>query len=197
MLNCQIISFSPSLFYTNTNFPSLRLLSVLLFDIYFSELDNYILNLIYKLNLKYNSIFKLKSKAHDIIKCINCLNLLFPLKFNKKIKFPSKSFSLYETKLFQKNKPPIFTLKSFERKIEYVRFMNYFLIGLIGSKLFVLRVKSKIVSFINGNLHLKIIYCNSFAFFESQNFFLGYQIRCAFLNFDLFYFVNLDRVKTF
>lgn len=172
MINFRVISFSPKVFIYEDGYYSFNLLSVLLFDIYFTELDVYILNLSYRFNSRHISVSEFNFKKKDLHKKNIYIKSLFPLKFMQRTR---NFFSLL------RRKNSLILLKLFEKNIKYVRYMNFFLLGLVGSKFLALKIKQKLISFINGNLHFDVSTCNVFSVFESQNFFLGYQIRCAFL----------------
>lgn len=172
MMNFRVISFSPRLFLYENGCYFFNLLSVLLFDIYFAELDTYVLNLSYQFNSKRVFVSEFNFEKKLVAKKKIYLECLFPLKFTER----TKNF------LFLLNKKnSLILLKAYEKNINYVRYMNFLLLGVVGSKVFALKVKRKLINFINGNLHFDLLGCNVFSVFESQNFFLGYQIRCAFL----------------
>lgn len=173
MINLHIIDFSPKLLLSRDGFYSFNLLSWLLFDIYFTELDIYMLNLSYKFNSKRISMDKFDNQLNLLDRKSKYINYLLPLRLNKR----TINFAVFFKK---KNKSSV-VLKSFLKKINYVRYMNFFLVGLVGSKVLALKVKRKLFSFVRGNLHFSLNYCDIFSILESQNFFLGYQIRCAFL----------------
>lgn len=62
------------------------------------------------------------------------------------------------------------------QKFNYVRYLNFFLFGIIISKFFLIKLKYKIVSFLKANLFLFLDQCFIFSYFEKNINFLGYNI---------------------
>lgn len=182
MINSNIINFSSDYFFYEKNFQIFDFLSFFLFQVYSSELDFYVSNLALRLNTK-NALKKKEFWSVDFLKVK--LLVISPLKYSKftplvfqncfclndlKSSLVSDSFIKFKENLF------------FEKTINYVRYMDSFLLGISGSKNFAVRINSKIVSFLRGNLHLSLNYCNFSSSFEYSTYFLGYQIQCAYFN---------------
>lgn len=175
MMNDNIMEISPDYFYYDKNSQFLSFLSFFLFQIYCSELDFYISNLVLRLNTR-SFIKRKKSLSVNLLK--TKFLCLIPIKYSK---FSSLKLVDFKNPLFFDSsiEKDCFI---FERNINYVRYMDCFLLGISGSKNFSLRINSKITSFLRGNLHLDMSYFNFSSGFESSTYFLGYQIQRAYFN---------------
>ena len=120
------------------------------------------------------------------IKIQKSLNLVKTVKTDFKFKFFGfKKFQTlngikYGFILTHKNKFLVSKLKNFKSKthLNYVRYLNVFLLGFTGSKILVKKIEKYITTFCNSNL--KLIVLNTILFRISNN-------KINFLNFEIFF----------
>ena len=144
----------------------LNFLSYLLFEVYLSEIDFYILNLCSFFNTNYSL-----SKEFFYSKLYNDRSKfpLVPLMLDKSF---SRSFNLFTSEA-RSNYNCNFV---FDKHIYYARYLNSFLFGFIGSKTFLSKLKYKIISFLKGNLYLDIKKFSFLYLFDNEVCFCGYNI---------------------
>lgn len=156
-----------------------------LFNFYLAELDLYVTN---SLSLYFDSYFYTSSKFSffSISKLVS--NDYVSLKVGKsfvdlKSLKISRTTKLYSSSFLNKLTPTNVTF--FEKRIHYVRYLEFVLIGIVGSKAIAMQIKEKVLSFLKGNLHLSISNFNLTCTSQAALLFLGYSIKFSLL--DSFY----------
>nr|YP_009538638.1 maturase [Phacus pleuronectes]AYQ93658.1 maturase [Phacus pleuronectes] len=175
MLSIGIISVSTSCIYRNFDFQIFNSLSYFLFNIFLTEFDFYIFGLSYQ----FNHCFYLKSLRQNVnffCERKSFKRNLLPIKLNSR-RFNLCSFTYF----FNKDKNFFnFYVNStfkFQKNLNYVRYLDYFFLGFVSTKFFSLKFKNKIITFLIGNLFLKIENIILFSNLDKNIFFLGYNIR--------------------
>lgn len=170
MINLGFINFSQDSIYIGRN--SYNILSIFLFEVYLSEFDYYINYFSFKCNLrKYfykNKLSNILNKDHLSIKLENVLNVFSTLKILS-IK------NLFSLQSYYKNKLNEYII--FDRFIQWVRFKDHFLFGMVSSKSFSNFLKKKLLSFVTSTLHFQIKFKNFYDFKESYVYFGGFVIK--------------------
>ena len=181
MISADIIGISSNLIYSsgdNLTFFSSPL-SAFLLEIYLSELDWYVSQISgffsFKKLFDFNNYSKEAISDYDFV-----LNSYLPIKIkyflkdNFNLKSIHSSKNLYFKKYYLSKISQFFI---FNKNVNYLRYIDHFLIGFIGSKVFSLFFYNKILNFIRGTLHFDF----DNPFFYSANdkfiFFLGFNIR--------------------
>nr|YP_010700250.1 putative group II intron reverse transcriptase/maturase mat2 [Euglena deses]WCH63394.1 putative group II intron reverse transcriptase/maturase mat2 [Euglena deses] len=173
MMDVGFIDFSHDSIYLGKN--SFNILSIFLFEIYLYEFDYYIQYFSFKSNLR-KHFYKIKdsyffdflNKDHISIKLEKFLNVSSTLKILN-IKNLDNFQLYYRNKL---NKCIIF-----DRFIQWIRYKDYFLFGVVGSKNFLFFLKKKLFSFITGALHFQVKSNHFYDCKESYVFFAGFIIK--------------------
>lgn len=173
MWNAGLINFSIP-FFKDENFFS-NFFSKFIFNLYLTEIDLYINN---SLVLYFDSFFY-NSKRFSVFSLSKITGLNFvSLKVRKSLinlkNLKQRKF-LYLSNLT--NKYYSINASRFEKKINYVRYSEAFIIGVTGSKNFSLEIKEKVLSFLKGNLYLSVSFCNLNNVLEKNIFFLGHSIQ--------------------
>jgi hypothetical protein len=107
-----------------------------------------------------------KDYFYSKIPWVKNTKLYYPLKFDKN----SLRHNFYDLHI---NKNHDF---EFSKDIYYVRHIDYFLLGIVGSNKFLNKVKLKILTFLKGNLFIDIKNFDSIISYESFICFCGYKI---------------------
>lgn len=195
MIFVGLLEFSNNNIYQNFSFKTFNSLSYLVFNIYLSELDFYIFSIVYKFSRKFIFINTISSFNEYKKKF---LYSVFPLKFSLSILcFIEKKYN-YDYFCLSS----FFYIKSFKklyykRKFNYIRYLDFFLIGVFVSKFFILKLNHKISSFIKSNLFLFLEKTLIFSTFEKDINFLGYNIvflrkNSYFSTFNSFHFLSKE-----
>jgi len=168
--------FKPSSCFDSIEVPQENVLAPFFFNLYMNELDKFVTKLktnIFKgidefdleANKEYNTLIdRFSIQRTTIVKDSSIINIKSIYKEKKKAYYKKWATNLkYSTFNF----------------LQYVRYANNFLIGMIGSRNLALNVQKQINRFIVNNLHLKIkqnkiINCN-----EDSIKFLGFKIYFA------------------
>lgn len=185
--------FSSSWIYFKTGFPSLRhfekvrFFEYLIFDIYFKEIDKYLIYL-------FKDISFIKSLC--FLKNINLFKFVIPIR----VKSLSNLFFYIH----------YLRLKSFFKRGVYLssrsgcfkRLNNSFLLVLVSSKRFVQVILKNIKSFMQGNLHICIFFF-SLVYINRIFYFMDYKILCMVIlkkdyldskkNFKAFFILSINK----
>nr|YP_009137058.1 maturase [Euglena viridis]AJF21611.1 maturase [Euglena viridis] len=181
MFVSHILDFSRSHIYQGSNNSTFSLLSHFLFNIYLNELDYYVFDLINKYNfnkklfsngIKSLTSFEVLLKQYTPIKLEKRLNNFKNIKVFNIEKY--NSFGRFYSDSFLNN-------ILFDKSIEYIRFLDYFIIGFVGSKNFVCGIQNKLTNFLKSSLHFDIKNLNLYLIHDSI-YFGGYNIRLCNLN---------------
>lgn len=164
MFEAGVINISNESVYSNFDFCSFNSLSYFLFNVYLCEFDFYMNSLINQFNVKH-FFFKKDLTLNNKKQKFNDL-LLFPIKLKRVPKNGNRNLILNSSQ---------FNIQ-FKKNIYYVRYLNYFLIALISSKLFAFKLKKRITNFLRGNLFLNLSYGDIYLNVEKNIVFLGYNI---------------------
>jgi len=120
------------------------------------------------------SIYYLRNKN------LVALNNVLPLKFRK---VNLSSFFYSKIKVWRSNFEKLVFV---QREIKFLRYINYFIVSFVSSKLFVNKVKVKIINFLRSNLLFHdclVVFCSRF---QSGFIFLGYNFfTCVWFNIHL------------
>jgi hypothetical protein len=184
MFVANVIGLSNDFIYGSSNNLSFSSgsLSYLLLEIYLNELDWYLSQISGFLSFK--KLFSLKDQYKDKDENSSgfkfLLNNYLPVKAKHLLNEGFELKSIYNQKnlTFKKyylNNFPRFLV--FEKSINYLRYIDQFLIGFIGSKVFSLFIYNKILNFVRANLHFD--FDNTF-FYQSNDKvinFLGFNIK--------------------
>jgi hypothetical protein len=176
MFLCDFLNICSSSIYKKNNILGFNVLSFFLLNIYLNELDVYI----YDISITYNSRINLVCFENFLLKYSEnmCFFLLkfYPLKFSKFL-FYFKSFNNVRDFNFSSLFDFIYFSFKFNRSLSYVRYLHYFLLGVVGSKSFSIFIRDKIVSFLRSNLHFNVK--NNFIISSVKDFifFLGFSIK--------------------
>nr|YP_010700440.1 putative group II intron reverse transcriptase/maturase mat2 [Phacus arnoldii]WCH63578.1 putative group II intron reverse transcriptase/maturase mat2 [Phacus arnoldii] len=198
MLIAGIINFSNNMIYKQHDFRSFNSLSYLLFNVYLSEFDIYVFSLSYYFNFKY---LLFKKSLLNRKKYIFFSRDLTPLKLTYgRLKFPALNYVLNnQTSGLSPNCCLLnYSNVSFQRSINYVRYLDYFFLGISSSRIFSLKIKSKLLSFLRGNLFFELEYFVLSWNFEKSIYFLGHNIYLSSTNsFSSFNFRKKNKKKIF
>lgn len=185
MISLGNITLISDKLYTSSNFLKYSPFSRFMLELYFIELDRFFIQLSSDFNMTKNLVFNFNGKT--------LINKFFYIPIKLQHLFSSSYVSLRvinkikfsDFKRFVMNNL-IFIQKTFLKNLNYVRYIDYILIGIISSKETCIYLERKILSFIRGNLILDII---SSKFFPSNNSFipfLGFHIHLIDVNFKSF-----------
>lgn len=150
-----LVDFSDRFIYLKRDFFNNSLLSIFLFEIYFSELDTFVRKLVYQFFSSKTLYFKDKNFSNQQI----FSNLLYSPLFLSKSLFNFKSLKnlfLYKFGIIRKFYFYKTFFLTFSRKFNYKRYKDQCLVGITGSKEFSLFLKNKFSTFIRSNLKLRI-----------------------------------------
>ena len=174
------------------NFLDFSPLSRFLLDVYLFELDNYVL--ITSRKLSFFKSFCLKGFPDfdhiDNLKNYSSVRLNDLLKNNLKLKH-----IYYKQKDFMQMTSKSLNFTVLLKFVSYVRFLDFFLLGIIGSLRFVSYFHKKIYSFIRSNLKFDLKNFNFFKSQESSINFLCYTVKLSSIV-DLNYF-SVSKVKSY
>lgn len=182
LLMYGFIDFSNDYIYLKKDLFHNNLLSIFLFEIYFSELDIYVLNLNFLINSSKTFFFKVNPDVFTQLLFFN--TNLIPLKLEKFL-FSSislKQFFFYRFNTIRK----LFFYKSFfftfSRSFFFKRYKDQCLVGIQGSKSLVSFLNNKLFFFIRTNLRMDFSDFRILSKFDKSVFFLGFKIELKILN---------------
>lgn len=192
----NIIDLSQNFIYYFPGLFHLGCLSRFFFDIYLREFDNYIIQFSRSVSLKkfffkkLNFVNLLNNSVDSTIK-FYCyypirLNIILAKFLNLRFLFIQKHLSL--TNLIYKLKYFVFS-----KYFNYVRYLDYFILGLSSSISFSVILKKKIFNFIRSSLHLDLSSFNLFLKNDNINF-ATYVIKLTNLS-DINY-LSVSRIKS-
>jgi hypothetical protein len=155
-----------------------------LLNIYFKEFDFFLEHLSFTNNLKWNLLSRLNANlVHNEYKKYFIKYLSVKLHKNllefKSLKFFNTVRFSYFEKYFQ-SFVHRYKLKVYCKHISFLRYLDHFLIGIVGSHDFLNQVKLRITNFARSNLHVSFSTFNS-AFYNEPCVFLGFKIVMSFI----------------
>lgn len=155
-------------------------LSPFLFNLYMNELDTFVLNLSKKRIIAYSRLEFDQSEAKKeylkMMKPFSTRELAKTLrKYGSSDAMVSALRKLKKEFYDKYGRAHSVDLKT--RRIQYVRYADDFLIGIVGPKAFAVDVRKKIDQFIKGNLHLEIKKHDIVSRSEGGVYFLGHVIK--------------------
>lgn len=175
MIECNLVGISANSVYLKSKFLDNNALSCWLLDMYFSELDIFLSNIINsfgsRLNIYYlNELFLYKSFIFEFT----------PLKLEKKLlmnKTLKLNFIIQYHFIIEKLLGKFMECEiSLNRILYSARYLNFFSLGVIGSKNFSLSLRRKIISFVKTNLFFSIKNLKLFRLPEEYISFIGFNI---------------------
>ena len=192
MFVINFLSISGVAIYETLNILDFSPLSRFFLDVYLFELDNYVLTVSRKVS--FFKSFCLKGSPDfdhiDNLKSYSSVRLNNLLKNNLKLKhiyYKQKKFIVMTSKKLN------FTVLL--KFVTYIRFLDFFLLGIIGSLVFASYFHKKVYNFIRSTLQFDL---KSFKFFKSQGSFInfiGYTFKLSSIV-DLNYF-SVSKVKSY
>nr|AKL78972.1 maturase [Euglena viridis] len=196
MFASNILDFSNKYIYQGFNNSEFSLFSNFLLNVYLNELDYYILDIMNKYNfnkkLFLNSQTSLKSfKIYEVT-----LRQYIPIKLEKKLNsFKNIKFLNVDKYNNLRSFYSDYLINNilFDKSIEYTRYLDYFIIGCIGSKNFLLLIQNKLVNFLKSSLHFDVKDLNLYSIQDSI-YFGGYNIRLC--NFNKLNYLSLSRLRS-
>lgn len=195
LLNFGIVDISNDIFYRNFDLKNFNSLAYFLFNVYLSEFDFYAFSLCNRFYFKNNNFSE--GSIYSKLKYFY-FNEIDSLKLYRKAEFFKKSKNF---KIINKKNSKFIdrSQHSFFREILYFRYLNYFLVPLVSSKLFSLKLKNKIVSFLKSNLFLQLDFVYVFPFSDNNIFFLGYNVKYlkTIVNYRSFYSLDINKFILF
>lgn len=174
MINCNLINISDSSIYMKSNFLETSLLASWLLDIYLNEFDLFLKGLIHNFSSKINVYSFNKNFSKKFCSDFLPLRLEYSLYEHKILKFFFVNEYHFLNVSFLNNSLRL--QLNLSRMIYFTRYLNFFCLGLIGSKRFSLSLKRKIISFVRSNLFFDIKGLNILSPFEDYVYFLGFNI---------------------
>jgi len=183
MISAYTIGFSNNLIYASRDdltFSSSPL-SSFLFEIYLSELDWYLSQISGFFSFK--KLFNFNNYSNNVpLFYKTILNFYLPIKINYFLKYSSNLKSIHSSKnlsvkkYYLSNLPQFFI---FDKNLNYLRYIDHFLIGFIGSKVFSLFFYNKLLNFVRGTLHFDFDNPFFYSADDKYIFFLGFNIRLS------------------
>lgn len=187
MLDANFISLSSDKIYRSENFLNFSIFSRFLLNLYLSELDNFINNIVLCHNSKINLLCSSYEESYSDLSVSNSI----PLKLEKSL-VSFKRLKLYTVLRYntlsnvlgsQKNRIPKF--RYFRKLVYYHRFLDHFLVGLEGSLNFAKFINDSLLGFVRTNLNFDIGSSDlMFDYYKAFNF-LGFDIKIANFKKDL------------
>lgn len=175
MINCNLVDISGNSVYLKSNFLSNNPLSYWLLEMYLSEFDIFLSNIAGNFGSRLN-IYFLKELFSDKY----FFSEFTPLKLeNKLIKYQSLklNFIIQYSYIFEKLLGKFMKCEvSLNRILYSARYLNFFSLGIIGSKNFSLTLRRKIISFVKTNLFFSIKNFKLFCLPEEYALFIGFHI---------------------
>lgn len=201
MLSSEFVNLSSDSVYITSDFSRFNPLSRFLLNLYLTEFDDFINFSSYN-----NSSVQLFNNTTTLIDFKTYFSFLFktvPIKLERNLSTIQKLYLLNNLRVsiykdyflndFKKRK-----FKIFSKRIFYVRFLDFFLIGFVGSNDFSLKIFNDSVSFLKSNLHVDCIRSKIVPSLNSYVLFLGFYINISSsYNLSLFKFKSKYKKKYF
>lgn len=175
MIDSDYLTLSLRSIFSLNGFGCIGSLSLLLFNVYLLELDNYVLSF-----CSYFGSSFLLYKRYFYSNCgLNkSPNYLLPIKVSK------LSFKDRQLPSSYKGRASSNEYFCFYKNLYYTRYLNYFLFGIFGSDIFLFKLRDRILSYTRGNLRLEFADFSIVSSFESSICFCGYKLVLAKLSID-------------
>lgn len=173
ILSCGTTVDKP--FFYKTKFLQNSLLFPFLLSIYLHEFDTF-MELLIQQNQSFenlNTKWLINKKYNKIFKNFYTFKIFFRLKKYKNSETIQTMIIQFKEYQYKKAK-----------NILYVRYVNSFLIGIVGSKEFAFKIKNEINEFLKSNLHLQIKKNNMINRNNKSLLFLGFLIKLFYTFYD-------------
>jgi hypothetical protein len=182
MIRSGNINFASQQVYKSLSLFNYSPLSRFLFEIYLLELDIFFIRFSSDFNMRKNLLFDIISNAKPIYDLKRLTSYYFPIKLESLLQFNYLSLinvtknKFQSFKLFVCNKNNLF-FRAFSKRINYARYLDHILVGLISSKNILPNLLKKFNSFIRTELALDFFSVNIFNSLDYPILFLGFHIR--------------------
>lgn len=181
MLDSGFINILSDSIYLDKEFISFSPLSRFLLNVYLDELDQNIKVLCYNFN-GFSRFSDKKIEKKNVRKYSLVLMKTLPVKLEKNLlnirklsAFNNLRFNFYKNYFSEITFSPKF--KTFSRKIFYCRFLDYLLLGFVGSRDFSKRIIGKVTNFVRSSLHFNCDEINLISSAQNPMLFLGFYLK--------------------
>lgn len=198
MFNSGFLNFSFATVYWGRDVFCFSLLARFLLELYFSELDNYILSLSLNTNYVYKLISKCKEVEHSVY-----FGLLFgslPIKLERNLIIYKNisnvnilRFNNFSNHFLCNSIPKFFS--NFKRNFYWVRHINFILFGFLSSKNYAQFIYERVRSFIRSYLMFDFRKDKANFYFHTGFYFLGFSIFIKKKFYPLTSNTNIDKFK--